>query len=338
MVNNLSAPHEAEFLFYSGPDGKQHIEVFYAGETVWLTQKRMAELFGVEVNTINYHLKEVFGSGELDADSVIRKFRTTAADGKKYLTAFYNLDAIISVGYRVNSLQATAFRKWATATLREYMVKGFVLDDERLAQGTHFGKDYFEELLERIREIRLSERRIYLKVTDIFVLASDYDKTSDIAKEFFAFIQNKLHYAVAGGTAAEIIHSRADKSKPHMGLQSWKAAPDGKILRTDVTVAKNYLGKSELQQLQLTVTAFLDIAQNRAERGLPTSMAQWLSIMDGYLDLNEYPKLQNAGNISKKQADTKALAEYDVFRVQQDKEFIGDFEKEAKRLEEKDER
>lgn len=334
MVNNLSAPHEAEFLFYSGPDGKQHIEVFYAGETVWLTQKRMAELFGVEVNTINYHLKEVFGSGELDADSVIRKFRTTAADGKKYLTAFYNLDAIISVGYRVNSLQATAFRKWATATLREYMVKGFVLDDERLAQGTHFGKDYFEELLERIREIRLSERRIYLKVTDIFALSSDYDKTSDIAKEFFAFIQNKLHYAVAGGTAAEIIHSRADKSKPHMGLQSWKAAPDGKILRTDVTVAKNYLGKSELQQLQLTVTAFLDIAQNRAERGLPTSMAQWLGIMDGYLDLNEYPKLQNAGNISKKQADNKALAEYDVFRVQQDKEFIGDFEKEAKRLEE----
>ncbi len=337
MVNNLSAPHEAEFLFYSGPDGKQHIEVFYAGETVWLTQKRMAELFGVEVNTINYHLKEVFGSGELDADSVIRKFRTTAADGKKYLTAFYNLDAIISVGYRVNSLQATAFRKWATATLREYMVKGFVLDDERLAQGTHFGKDYFEELLERIREIRLSERRVYLKVTDIFALSSDYDKTSDIAKEFFAFIQNKLHYAVAGGTAAEIIHSRADKSKPHMGLQSWKAAPDGKILRTDVTVAKNYLGKSELQQLQLTVTAFLDIAQNRAERGLPTSMTQWLGIMDGYLDLNEYPKLQNAGNISKKQADNKALAEYDVFRVQQDKEFIGDFEKEAKRLEAKDE-
>lgn len=334
MADNLSAPHEAEFLFYSGPDGKQHIEVFYAGETVWLTQKRMAELFGVEVNTINYHLKEVFGSGELDEDSVIRKFRTTAADGKKYLTAFYNLDAIISVGYRVNSLQATAFRKWATATLREYMVKGFVLDDERLAQGTHFGKDYFEELLERIREIRLSERRIYLKVTDIFALSSDYDKTSDIAKEFFAFIQNKLHYAVAGGTAAEIIHSRADKSKPHMGLQSWKAAPDGKILRTDVTVAKNYLGKSELQQLQLTVTAFLDIAQNRAERGLPTSMAQWLGIMDGYLDLNEYPKLQNAGKVSKKQADAKALAEYDVFRVQQDKEFIGDFEKEAKRLEE----
>ena len=337
MADNLSAPHEAEFLFYSGPDGKQHIEVFYAGETVWLTQKRMAELYGVEVNTINYHLKEVFGSGELDEDSVIRKFRTTAADGKKYLTAFYNLDAIISVGYRVNSLQATAFRKWATATLREYMVKGFVLDDERLAQGTHFGKDYFEELLERIREIRLSERRIYLKETDIFALASDYDKTSEIAKEFFAFIQNKLHYAIAGKTAAELIHVRADKTKPHMGLTNWKQAPEGKVLRTDVTVAKNYLSDQELSELRVAVSAFLDTAELRARRNMPTSMAQWLGIMDGYLDLNDYPKLQNAGNISKKQADTKALAEYDVFRVQQDKEFIGDFEKEAKRLEAKDE-
>lgn len=338
MANDLPAPHEAEFLFYSGPDGKQHIEVFYAGETVWLTQKRMAELFGVEVNTINYHLKEVFGSGELAEDSVIRKFRTTAADGKKYLTAFYNLDAIISVGYRVNSLQATAFRKWATATLREYMVKGFVLDDERLAQGTHFGKDYFEELLERIREIRLSERRIYLKVTDIFALASDYDKSSEIAKEFFAFIQNKLHYAITGGTAAELIHTRANKDKPHMGLTNWKQAPDGKVLRTDVTVAKNYLSDRELSELRVAVSAFLDTAELRARRSMPTSMAQWLSIMDGYLDLNDYPKLQNAGQISKKTADAKALAEYDDFRIRQDNEFIGDFEKEVRRLEDSDER
>ena len=330
MADNAPIPHEAEFLFYSGPDGKLHIEVFYAGETVWLTQAKMAELFDVDRTVIGKHIKNIFESGELDEESNVQKMHVAHSTKP---VSYYNLDIIISVGYRVNSLQATAFRKWATTTLREYMIKGFVLDDERLAQGTHFGKDYFEELLERIREIRLSERRIYLKVTDIFALASDYDKTSEIAKEFFAFIQNKLHYAVAGGTAAEIIHSRADKSKPHMGLQSWKAAPDGKILRTDVTVVKNYLGKSELQQLQLTVTAFLDIAQNRAERGLPTSMAQWLGIMDGYLDLNEYPKLQNAGNISKKQADTKALAEYDVFRVQQDKEFIGDFEREAKRLE-----
>lgn len=338
MTDNLPAPHEAEFLFYSSPDGKLHIEVFYAGETVWLTQKRMGVLFGVDRTVITKHLGNIFEDKELDEKAVSAKFAHTAADGKTYNTQFYNLDAIISVGYRTNSLQATAFRKWATATLREYMVKGFVLDDERLAQGTHFGKDYFEELLERIREIRLSERRIYLKVTDIFALASDYDKTSEIAKEFFAFIQNKLHYAIAGKTAAEIIHGRADKNKGHMGLQTWKSAPDGKILRTDVTVAKNYLGKSELQQLQLTVTAFLDIAENRANRGIPTSMAQWIGLMDGYLDLNDYPKLQNAGQISKKAADAKALAEYDEFRIRQDREFVGDFEKEVKRLEDKNER
>lgn len=330
MSENLPMPHEAEFLFYSGPDGRLQIEVFYSGETVWLTQAKMAELFDVDRTVIGKHIKNVFESGELLENSNVQKMHV-AHSAKP--VSYYNLDVIISVGYRVNSLQATAFRKWATATLREYMVKGFVLDDERLAQGTHFGKDYFEELLERIREIRLSERRIYLKVTDIFALASDYDKTSEIAKEFFAFIQNKLHYAIAGKTAAEIIHGRADKTKEHMGLQTWKSAPDGKILRTDVTVAKNYLGKNELQQLQLTVTAFLDIAENRANRGISTSMAQWLGLMDGYLDLNDYPKLQSAGSISKKQADNKALAEYDEFRVQQDKDFIGDFEKEAKRLE-----
>lgn len=330
MSENLPMPHEAEFLFYSGPDGRLQIEVFYSGETVWLTQAKMAELFDVDRTVIGKHIKNVFESGELLENSNVQKMHV-AHSAKP--VSYYNLDVIISVGYRVNSLQATAFRKWATSTLREYMVKGFVLDDERLAQGTHFGKDYFEELLERIREIRLSERRIYLKVTDIFALASDYDKTSEIAKEFFAFIQNKLHYAIAGKTAAEIIHGRADKNKDHMGLQTWKSAPDGKILRTDVTVAKNYLGKSELQQLQLTVAAFLDIAENRANRGIPTSMAQWIGLMDGYLDLNEYPKLQNAGQISKKAADAKALAEFDEFRIRQDKEFIGDFEKEVKRLE-----
>lgn len=340
MTDDISAPHEAEFLFYSGPDGKLHIEVFYADETVWLTQKRMAELFGVDVRTVNEHAKNIYDSGELEADATIRKFRIVQKEGERDVERdvnFYNLDAIISVGYRVNSLQATAFRKWATATLREYMVKGFVLDDERLAQGTHFGKDYFEELLERIREIRLSERRIYLKVTDIFALASDYDKSSEIAKEFFAFIQNKLHYAITGGTAAELIHTRADKTKPHMGLTNWKQAPDGKVLRTDVTVAKNYLSDQELTELRVAVSAFLDTAELRARRSMPTSMAQWLSIMDGYLDLNDYPKLQNAGQISKKAADTKALAEFEEFRVRQDQEYVGDFEKEVKRLEGKDE-
>lgn len=333
MADSVPAPHEAEFLFYSGPDGKLHIEVFYASETVWLTQAKMAELFDVDRTVIGKHIKNIFDSGELEESSNVQKMHVAHSTKP---VSYYNLDVIISVGYRVNSLQATAFRKWATTTLREYMVKGFVLDDERLAQGTHFGKDYFEELLERIREIRLSERRIYLKVTDIFALASDYDSTSEIAKEFFAFIQNKLHYAIVGKTAAELIHARANKNKPHMGLTNWKHSPDGKVLRTDVTVAKNYLSDQELSELRVSVSAFLDTAELRARRGLPTSMAQWLGIMDGYLDLNEYPKLQNAGKISKKIADTKALAEYDVFRVRQDKEFIGDFEKEAKRLEGKD--
>lgn len=332
MADNLPMPHEAEFLFYSGPDGKLQIEVFYSGETVWLTQAKMAELFDVDRTVIGKHIKNVFESGELAEGSNVQKMHV-AHSAKP--VSYYNLDVIISVGYRVNSLQATAFRKWATATLREYMVKGFVLDDERLAQGTHFGKDYFEELLERIREIRLSERRIYLKVTDIFAMASDYDKTSEIAKEFFAFIQNKLHYAIAGKTAAELINDRADKAKPHMGLTSWKQAPDGKVLRTDVTVAKNYLSNQEISELRLAVSTFLDTAELRARRNMPTSMAQWLGIMDGYLDLNDYPKLRDAGKVSKKLADTKALREFDEYRIRQDAEYVGDFEKEVKRLEDK---
>ena len=327
--NELRLQHEAEFLFFTAPDGKIKIEVWFADETIWLTQKRMAELFDVEIPTINYHLKEIFKSGELDENSVIRKYLTTAADGKTYNTQFYNLDAIISVGYRINSMRATAFRKWATEVLRSYMIKGFALDDERLKNGTHFGKDYFQELLERIREIRMSERRLYLQITDIFALASDYDKKSELANEFFAFIQNKLHYAITGKTAAEIIYGRADKTLPNMGLNNWKLAPEGKILRTDVTVAKNYLNEEELRKLRLAVTAFLDIAQSRAERKIPTDMRQWLGIMDGYLDLNEYPKLKDAGRISKKDADAKALNEYSEFRIKQDAEHIGDFEREV---------
>ncbi len=326
----LNPESQADFLFYTGPDGSPRIEVLYADETVWLTQKRMAEAFSVDVSVISRHIANVFESGELVEKSNVQKMQIANSDKP---VSYYSLDVIISVGYRVNSHEATAFRKWATTVLREYMVKGFAMDDERLKNGVHFGKDYFDELLERIREIRLSERRIYLKVTDLFALASDYDKTSAIVKEFFAFIQNKLHYAVAGDTAAGIIHSRADEKKDNMGLQTWKHAPDGKILRTDVTVAKNYLEKPELEQLQFAVSAFLDIAEARARRGVPTTMAKWIEIMDGYLDLNEYPKLQNAGKITKKQADEKALKEYEVFRVRQDKEYIGDFEKVAKKLE-----
>lgn len=332
VAGGLPAPHEAEFLFYSGPDGRLQIEVYFAGETVWLTQAKMTELFDVDRTVIGKHIKNIFESGELDEESNVQKMHVAHSTKP---VSYYSLDVIISVGYRVNSLQATAFRKWATTVLREYMIKGFALDDERLKNGTHFSKDYFDELLERIREIRLSERRIYLKVTDIFALASDYDRTSEIVKEFFAFIQNKLHYAVAGGTAAELIHARANKTKDHMGLETWKQAPHGKILRTDVTVAKNYLNKSELEQLQFVVSAFLDIAEARARRGVPTTMAKWIEVMNGYLDLNEYPQLQNAGKISKKQADKKALAEYADFRIRQDQEYIGDFEREVKKLEDK---
>lgn len=327
------APHEGGFLFYAGPDGKLQIEVYFADETVWLTQDKMAELFNRSKKTVSEHIANVFAEGELTRNSVVRKFRTTAADGKAYEVMYYNLDVIISVGYRVKSLEGTQFRKWATTTLREYLIKGFALDDERLKNGAHFGKDYFDELIERIREIRLSERRIYLKLTDIFALASDYDKTSELAKEFFAFIQNKLHYAIAGRTAAELIHDRANRDQSHMGLTNWKQAPDGKVLRTDVTVAKNYLNEAELSQLRLAVSTFLDTAELRANRRIPATMAQWLGIMDGYLELNEYPKLAGAGKISKTRADNKALKEYDAFRVKQDQEYVGDFDRAVKELE-----
>lgn len=324
-------PHEAEFLFYSGPDGKLQVEVFYHDESVWLTQARLAELFGVNRTVVTKHLQNIFDADELEEKSVSAKFAHTAADGKTYQTRFYNLDAIISVGYRVNSRQATRFRQWATITLHEYMIKGFALDDERLKNGTHFGTDYFRELVERIREIRLSERRLHLQLTDIFALASDYDKSGEITQEFFAFIQNKLHYAITGSTAAEIIHQRADKTKLLMGLASFKQSPDGKILRSDVTVAKNYLKQEELSGLRSAVTAFLDIAESRAKRRITTTMAQWITIMDSYLDLNEFPKLVGAGKVSKKQADEKALQEYEIFRVHQDRAYVGDFERATKK-------
>jgi hypothetical protein len=322
-----------DFLFYTTSDGKLKIEAYYQDETVWLTQKRMAELFDVDRSVITKHLRNIFESGELDENSVSAKIAHTASDGKSYAMQFYNLDAIISVGYRVNSLRATDFRRWATSVLREFMIKGFVLDDERLKNGTHFGKDYFEELLERIREIRLSERRLHLKLTDILALASDYRKDAEIAKEFFAFIQNKLHYAITGATAAEIIKDRADKDKPHMGLTTWKQSPDGKVLKTDITVAKNYLSEDELKRLARAVSAFLDIAENRAEQRKIMTMENWLTVMNGYLDLNDYPKLLGAGKISKKDADKYAVKEYEEFRVRQDKEFIGDFEKAVRQVE-----
>jgi len=327
---NDIAPHQSDFLFYSAPDGRLEIEVFYAGETVWLTQDKMSKLFDRTKSTISEHINNVFEEGELERSSVVRKFRTTAADGKSYEVAYYNLDVIISVGYRVKSIEGTRFRKWATEKLREYMIKGFVLDDERLKNGTHFGKDYFEELLERIREIRLSERRLHQKITDIFEMSSDYQSSSTTAKQFFAFVQNKLHWAITGQTAAEIVHTRANAKKDNMGLTSWKRSPKGKILKSDTSIAKNYLSEKELASLRRIVSAFLDLAEDRAERKIIMRMQDWAKFIDQYLSLNDYGILDGAGSISHDKAVKKAAKEYQKFRPIQDKEFISDFDEEDK--------
>lgn len=323
----------SDIIFYSSPEGNVKIEVIYSGETFWLTQKRMAELFGVAVPAVSKHLKNIFETGELQEDSVISKMETTAADGKNYLTAFYNLDAIIAVGYRVNSRQATQFRIWATKTLREFIIKGFVLDDERLKQGTRFGKDYFDELLERIREIRASERRFYQKITDIYEQCSiDYNKEADITQTFFKTVQNKLHWAITGKTAAQIIAERAKASKPNMGLQTWKNAPQGKILKTDVSIAKNYLIEKEIKDLERVVSMYLDYAENQAARQIPMKMGDWIQKLDAFLQFNEYKILKDAGKVSHEVAKKLAEHEYEQFRVIQDKNFESDFDKEVKKL------
>lgn len=325
-----------EILLYTAPEGKTHIEVFFEQETFWLSQKKMAELFGVEVNTINYHLKEIFKTNELSEDSVIRKIRITAEDNKTYLTNFYNLDAIIAVGYRVNSHEATRFRMWATKTLREYIIKGFVLDDERLKQGKKFDKDYFEELLERIREIRASERRFYQKITDIYAQCSaDYDSKAEITLLFYKTVQNKLHWAITGHTAAELIAERANASKPHMGLTTWKNAPKGKILKSDVTIAKNYLDEKELSNLNRIVGMYLDFAENMAERQRLMTMKDWAERLDAFLQFNEYAVLKDAGKISATVAHKLAETQFEKYRVVQDKEYESDFDKEIKKLDQK---
>jgi hypothetical protein len=323
---------ESNIIIYRTSTGNVSVQVQYEDGTFWLTQKRMAELFGVEVNTINYHLKEVFKSEELKEDSVIRKIRITAADGKSYSTNFYHLDAIIAVGYRVNSYQATQFRIWATKTLREFIIKGFVLDDERLKNGQAFGKDYFDELLERIREIRASERRFYQKITDIYALSADYDKDSPTTKDFFANVQNKLHWAITGKTAAEIIYTSADATKLYMGLTTWKQAPEGKILKSDVTVAKNYLSKAHVEALNRLVSAYLDLAEDRAKRNILTTMQQWVEFLNHFLELSEYPILTDNGKITALEAKLKAEQEYEVFRKIQDDHYLSDFDKEIKKL------
>lgn len=329
-------PREGEIILYTTPDGAAKVEVFFQEETFWLSQRRMAELFDVEVHTINYHLKEIYSSGELEEPATIRKIRIVQNEGGRTVSRevdFYNLDAIIAVGYRVNSRQATQFRIWATKVLREFIIKGFVLDDERLKQGNRFGKDYFDELLERIREIRASERRFYLKITDIYEQCSiDYNRDAEITQAFFKTVQNKLHWAITGQTAAEIIARRANAAKPHMGLKTWKNAPHGKIMKSDVSVAKNYLNEKEIKSLERIVTMFLDYAENQASRQIPMKMKDWVNKLDAFLKFNEYDILNNAGKMSHEVAKALAEGKYSKFRIIQDRSFESDFEKAAKRL------
>jgi hypothetical protein len=323
---------ESEIIFYQGNDGNVKIEVFYHDETFWMTQKKMGELFGVQRPAITKHLKNIFESNELEEKSVSSIMEHTAEDEKKYKTTFYNLDAIIAVRYRVNSNKATKFRIWATKVLKEFITKGFVLDDERLKQGRHFGKDYFDELLERIREIRASERRFYQKITDIYALSIDYDSTDTLTKDFFATVQNKLHWAITGKTVAETIYSLADAKKLYMGLTNWKHAPDGKILKSDVSIAKNYLNEQHIKELNRIVSAYLDLAENRAERQIPTNMQDWINFLHQFLELSNYPILKDKGKISALEAKLKAEQEYDKYRKIQDKNYTSDFDNEVKRL------
>ena len=327
MGNEIAG--RGEVLLYSDESGKEYISVVFKDETFWLTQKAMAELFGCTSDNISLHLKNIFADGELDKDAVVEKFSATAADGKTYLTQHYNLDAIIAVGYRVNSKKATRFRQWATKTLKEYIQKGFVLNDELMKNGRPFGRDYFDELLERIREIRASERRAYQKIADIFEQCSyDYDRNSETTKAFYAFVQNKLHYAVTGKTAAELISERVTLDSPTMGLTTWKGAPDGKILKSDTLVAKNYLNEKELSRLNRLVTMFIDYAELMAEDEQLMSMQDWLDETDRFLENNRRKVLDGKGHISREAAVKKVGAVYDEFRRKQDAAYISDFDRE----------
>ncbi len=335
MARDKALTKKGEFLLYKSRDGAVKVDVFFQDETVWLTQKALAELFGVKIPAINKHLKNIFETCELDKDSTVSILETVRREGEREVKRhleYYSLDAIIAVGYRVNSYQATQFRIWATRHLKEFIIKGFLLDDERLKQGKHFGKDYFDELLERIREIRASERRFYQKITDIYALSVDYDKNAPITKEFFATVQNKLHWAITGKTAAEIIYASADADAPYMGLTNWKDGPDGKILKSDITVAKNYLNESHIKELNRIISAYLDLAENRAERERLMKMTDWAQFLQGFLELSNYPILENNGSVSALEAKLKAQQEFEVYRKRQDREYISDFDRETKRL------
>ena len=327
----------AEYLTYVASVGDQQdsIEMRYEDENIWLTQKMMATLYDVRTNTVNYHIKKIFEDSELQEDSVIRKFRITAPDGKSYNTNHYSLEMIIAVGFKVNSERAVQFRKWVNQIAKDYTIKGWVMDDERLKNGgSVLTTEYFDRLLEQIREIRLSERRFYQKITDIYATSLDYDRNAKTTKQFFAKVQNKMHYAVHGHTAAELIYERADVDKPHMGLTTWAAAPDGKIVKSDVSIAKNYLREDEMRSLERIVSAYLDLAEDRAERHIPMTMEDWSKRLDLFLMADDREVLQDAGKITAEIAKAKAETEFEKYRVVQDRLFMSDFDKYMLELEE----
>lgn len=333
--NLLIRNSTAEFLIFQAQSQADGVEVFYQDEMLWLTQKAMATLFNVGIPAISKHLKNIFGEGELAEDSVISKMETTASDGKNYMTRYYNLDAVISVGYRVNSIRATQFRQWATTVLRQFAIRGYVLDKKRMENGAFLTEDYFEHLLAEIREIRLSERRMYQKVTDLYATAIDYNKDAPTTRKFFAMVQNKMHYAIHGHTAAELIMERANAEKEHMGLTTWEKAPDGKIVKTDVSVAKNYLKGNELESLGRIVNAFLDLAEDRAKRHIPMTMEDWAKYTDRFLTMDDRELLQDNGKVSAEQAKEFAESEFEKYRIVQDRLFMSDFDKEIEGLLEK---
>jgi hypothetical protein len=335
-MNSLQ-DNSSNFILYTSNSGDIKVNVFLENETIWLTQKSIGELFGKSKSTISEHLKNIFQEGELDVKATVRKFRTVQIEGTRKVERefdFYNLDAIISVGYRVNSKQATQFRIWATKTLKEFIIKGFVLDDERLKQGNQvFGKDYFDELLERIREIRASERRFYQKITDIYAQCSiDYNPKSETTITFYKTVQNKLHWAITGNTASEIIVNRASADKENMGLTTWKNSPKGKILKSDVSIAKNYLSEKEVSELNRLVELYLNFAELQAERNIPMKMTEWIEILDSFLKINRYDILSNAGKISLQKALEKSAKKYEKFRIIQDQKYLSDFDEEIKKL------
>lgn len=332
LSQSVDAYMNTDLVFFSDPEEKLRVELVFDGDTVWTTQKRIAEIFQVDVRTVSYHINEIFESGELNKYSVVQKTWITAADGKRYETSIYNLDMIIAVGYRVNSYKATRFRQWATNTLSEFIRNGYVLDDERFKHGGKQVQAKFDKLLERIQEIRASERMAYQKITDIYATACDYQKNASTTHDFYAKVQNKLHWAITGMTAAEIVYTSADATKAHMGLTSWTQAPDGKVLKSDVTIAKNYLQEEQIKELNGIVSAYIDLAANRAKRHIPTTMEQWAEFLDGFLTLSSYPILLDKGKVSALQARIKAYEEYDKFRVIQDREFLSDFDKEVQRM------